>query len=299
MNILILGSNSFIAKYFIKRSLNLDKFNIILSSSSKKKVFKKKLLFINLLDLKIPKQLKKIDIIIDFGWVGVFGSLRDSRSQLKNIKYTKNLIKLIKYIKPKLVISFGSQAEYGNLKLKRKESSICKPKTLYGKIKNIKLKMLSKFLKKENIRFVWFRIFSCFGPNEKYDWLIPYVIKKFIQNEEIIVTKGNQKMDYVYIDDVIDAIVIAIQNKKMDGIFNIGLGKSYKVKYIINKIKTIMKKKNKIIFGKKKYRKYEDIKIFADISKLKKFKWKPKISLDKGLEKTIHYYVSQNKNFNS
>lgn len=295
MNILIIGANSYIGRSFIKKAEKIKKLNLFLATSDKaisSKKNKKKIIYIDLLKKNLKKNffLEKIDIVIDFGWIGVFGEQRNSKKQLKNILYTKNLIKLIKKLTPTVLISFGSQAEYGNIKLKRKESIVCKPNTLYGKIKLHKFNLLNKCAKKNNIRLVWFRIFASYGPDEKHDWLIPYVIKKIILNKKISVTKGVQKMDYIFIEDVISAIFLAINENNMNGIYNLAYGKSYKIKNIILKIKNLINKNFKINFGIKVYRNDENFNIQSDITKLKSLGWKPRYNLDLGLKKTVNYY---------
>ena len=73
-------------------------------------------------------------------------------------------------------------------------------------------------------------------------------------------------------------------------IFNVGSGRQKIVKNVIN---SIIKKTSggKPKFGKIKLRKDEPLKLYPDISKIKKYlNWKPKISFDKGLDKTIKYY---------
>jgi nucleoside-diphosphate-sugar epimerase len=95
----------------------------------------------------------------------------------------------------------------------------------------------------------------------------------------------------LYIDDLIEAFFLILKNPKTEGeIFNIGLGKPLKVRGIIDKILGYYKSGNPQ-FGKIKLRKEEQMKIYPDISKAKKFlKWKPKITFTKGLTKTIQYY---------
>ncbi len=87
------------------------------------------------------------------------------------------------------------------------------------------------------------------------------------------------------------AIIKTLLNKKSNGeIINIGSGKPKKIKYLINKIKSIAKG-GEPDFGKIKLRKDEILKLFPDISKAKKIlKWKPQVRFESGLKKTIKYY---------
>ena len=82
-----------------------------------------------------------------------------------------------------------------------------------------------------------------------------------------------------------------IKKKESDGeIFNIGFGKTIKVKKVIQLINSLTKK-GRPIFGQIKLRKEENLITYPNIKKAKiLLKWKPKISFKKGIIKTINYY---------
>ena len=105
------------------------------------------------------------------------------------------------------------------------------------------------------------------------------------------VSKGTQLRDFCYVDDVVNAIILTLLKKKALGqIFNVGSGKPVSVKFIINKISKIIKN-GKPQFNKIPFRKNENLKLYPSIKKISGFLgWKPKTSLNQGLEKTINYY---------
>ena len=141
-----------------------------------------------------------------------------------------------------------------------------------------------------------FRLYLTYGPNQSTNRLIPTVIKNALKNNSFDCSDGNQLRDFIYIDDVTNAILLALKDKKNSGIYNLGSGKPVKVKNIIKKIIAKIKK-GKPNFGSIKLRKDEPKKLFPSINKIKKdLKWKPKINLKKGLEKTINFYVKGMKN---
>lgn len=200
-----------------------------------------------------------------------------------------------KNFKIKKIISFGSQAEYGtNIKFPN-ENSPAKPKTFYGKMKLKKLKLLSKYCKKNKINFIWFRIFSSYGIKEKYNWLIPYLVKNLLLKNTVSITAGEQVCDYIYIDDLISAIILSIKNKKMKGVYNLGSSKGIKIKTIVKLILKILKIKkfDKIKF--KRNRKKYIPELVANTNKIKKLGWYPKISIEKGLKKVIKYEAKLKK----
>ena len=118
------------------------------------------------------------------------------------------------------------------------------------------------------------------------------VIKSCIENKSFPCSHGNQERDFLYIDDFVNLIIKIInKNNFKNKVFNIGYGKPIKVKKVINLILDIIKK-GRPLFGSIKMRKDEIKKLYPDISRAQReFNWKPKISLKKGLIKTIYFYA--------
>ena len=106
-----------------------------------------------------------------------------------------------------------------------------------------------------------------------------------------------QFRDFIYIDDVINAILKTLKNRKTNGeIINIGSNKPVRIKDLIIRICYLVGS-GKPIFGKIKLRKDEIMSLYPNIDKAHKIlKWRPKISLNTGLKRTIKYY--KNAKFN-
>ncbi len=152
--------------------------------------------------------------------------------------------------------------------------------------------MASNLLQKKTTNFIILRPYQVYGPYQKYDRLIPMVIKSCLKNKNFPCTQGNQERDFLYVDDFTDLIIKILKKKKFaNRIFNVGYGKPVKVKKIINLILKITSKGNPL-FGNIKMRKDEVKKLYPDLSLIKKeLKWKPKISLKEGLKRTVAYYA--------
>ena len=104
---------------------------------------------------------------------------------------------------------------------------------------------------------------------------------------------AKQKRDFLHVYDLVDAIIKCFKSKVRGEIINIGYGKPYSVKYIINKIIEIIGK-GKPLFGSIKLRKDEYLISYPKISKAKKvLNWKPKIKLKTGILNTIKYYKNE------
>ena len=121
--------------------------------------------------------------------------------------------------------------------------------------------------------------------------IIPITITNAIKDKKFDCSEGKQLRDFIFVDDVISAIIKIIKSKKSSGeIINIGSGKPLSVKNVINKICKLVKK-GRPQFGKIKLRKDEILILYPDIKKAKKLlRWRPKTSIKNGLNKTISFF---------
>jgi CDP-paratose synthetase len=151
----------------------------------------------------------------------------------------------------------------------------------------------------------WFEIYSdrsiCinlilehfYGPFDDKTKFVSSIIDKLIRNvSQIDLTVGDQKRDFIYIDDVVDAFYIILSNldKMKSGFYNyeIGAGELTTIREVVNKIKELTGNKvTNLNFGAIPYRPNEIMEPKMDIEPIKKLGWKPKISLTYGLTNTI------------
>ena len=118
---------------------------------------------------------------------------------------------------------------------------------------------LGKFYnKKFNIPVSIFRPFNVYGIGQGESFLIPTIINQVLNPEikEVKVMDLKPKRDYIYIDDVVNALVKACQCSEIFGIYNLGSGVSYSVEEIIKIIMEISEVK-KPYLALDKVRKFE------------------------------------------
>lgn len=297
-DIVIHGASSFLGKHFI-RKLIAEKINVVVfarNSTSLSTIENNPLVHIyryqkSLDEINAKSIILKSTVFFEFSWHGVFGSERNNEAQLTvNIPLIEASVELAHRLDAKHWVGIGSQAEYGNLDKRISETDVCQPTTLYGKAK-LQCSELSKFLcKKYGIDYSWLRLFSVYGPDDNHEWLIQYLIKEMLANREINVTKGEQLWDYLYIDDISEALLKLAQLKGI-GKANLGSGKGNSVKSIIETIKELTNSKSKINFGAIPYRDDQVMLMEADIRKLSNhLNWKPEIDMKEGLKRTINSF---------
>ena len=292
--ILILGGTGFIGYHLAKKALRRG-FQV--SSLSKnapvKKRYLKRVKYI-IADISNKNSINK-KIKENFQYVVNLAGYVDHSNKIKTYKShylgCKNISNLFLKDKIERFIQVGSSMEYGLTKSPQKENFECDPKSVYGRAKFLSTQYLLNLYKKKKFPVSIVRLYQVYGPYQDLNRFIPVVINSCKSNIDFSCSHGRQFRDFLYINDLIDALFLILENPKAKGeIFNIGFGKPLKIKNIIQRILSYYKSGNPQ-FGKIKLRKEEQIKIYPDIRKARRIlNWKPKINFLKGLAKTIQYY---------
>lgn len=155
---------------------------------------------------------------------------------------------------------------------------------------------LSKKLAEEACRFyaeyygvknIVMRPFNVYGPSQSNRFIIPSLIDHVLAGDDIMVKDLEPKRDYVYVDDLIDAIIRGVEVKLDYDVFNIGTGLSYSVAELIDIIQKI-KGTSLSVKSTCERRPEEVMDTQADISNASKILgWKPQHTLYSGLEKMM------------
>jgi len=299
-SILILGGTGFIGKNMIIELLKrgYDVYNISLVADNSFEEFNK--IDNYYCDISNYEQLKKCNFIShEFTYVVNCSGLVNHCSFYgggDKVIFSHyigliNILKLVNLQFCKSFIQLDSSDSYGDNPAPQRENYREAPISSYSAAKTACTHLLQMLYKQEKLPVKILRLFLPYGPRQKTNMLIPQVIKGCLNNEEFPVSFGEQKRDFLYIDDLIEAILISLNNKDANGeLINIAMGKPYIVKKVVKLINTIIGK-GKPQFGKYPYREGENMNLYADISKANDIlKWYPKTSLKAGILKTINYY---------
>jgi len=295
--ILIVGGTGFIGSKLAKKCLSLNWAVTSLSTSYPIKQRKLNKVKYIICDISKKKDLS-LKISKNFNYVVNLGGYVDHANKRKT--YNSHFLgckNLADFFLNKKIISFvqmGSSLEYGNLKSPHNEkmkTNVKKLKSVYAKSKLQATNYLIKLNKNKNFPCTILRLYLAYGPTQDYNRFIPIIIKACLKNENFNCSNGKQFRDFLYIDDLINLIIKVLKNTNSKGkILNVGSGKKYNLKKIIKRI-IKFSKGGKANYGKIKLRKDEIMKFYPSISKAKKIlNWRPQVSFEKGLMKTISYY---------
>ena len=240
---------------------------------------------------KIKLKFEEIDTLVHLASiVETSKSIKDAEDIIKlNVFSTINIINALPKLKH--IVFSSSMMVYGKpQKNPINELHPTKPINLYG---------ISKLLTEDAIRIYGLnhpdlkisilRLTSIYGPGnysgKSSKRAIPNFIRLAKQHESpIIVGKINEKRDYLYIDDAVDAIIKAIENP-FDGNINIGSEKSITIKELAALICNLCNSKAKPIIENESLEKDDYL---LDISKAKELiGFRPTFLLESGLKKEI------------
>lgn len=149
------------------------------------------------------------------------------------------------------------------------------------------LKMLS-----DSIQVVNLKLEHMYGPKDSTNKFVPWVLSQLVDEvEEIKLTKGEQKRDFIFIDDVVTAFLTVIKNREQLGNFSefdVGTGYAISVRSCVTKIKEIYEKQagqthTKLHFGAIPYREGEIMSVVVDNQELLDLGWTPSFSTEEGL----------------
>ncbi len=222
--------------------------------------------------------------------------LKDARI---NILGSLNLLENCrKYKIKKFIFSSTGGAIYGDTKnIPTPEDFPANPPSPYGIAKLTIEKYLHYYYQVFGLPYFSLRYSNVYGPrqNPKNEaGVIAIFSEKILKGEQIVINgDGRQTRDYVYIDDVVRANLLALRRKGV-GVFNIGTEKETSVREIFKMLKKITQTKIKAIYGPPI--KGEQRRSCLAIKKAKReLGWSPKVRLDDGLKKTVQWFKKKIK----
>lgn len=250
---------------------------------------------IGTLTLKIKEQC---DAFYHLAWAGTFGESRnDLASQIDNIKFSLETVKVANQLGCKIYIGAGSQAEYGRVMVPLNENVPCFPENGYGIAKFCVGKMTNLECQKYGIRHNWVRILSVYGPLDGEKTLISTVINKLLKGEVVNVSKGEQIWDYLYCEDCAQALYLIGEKGKPNTTYCLGSGNAKPLKEYIEIIKEIVNPCGIINYGAVPYSEKQVMYLVADIMNLQKdVGFEPKTNFREGIRKTLNFYDRRVKN---
>ncbi len=193
----------------------------------------------------------------------------------------------------KVIFSSSGGAIYGEQEaFPAPESHVTKPLSPYGISKLCAEHYLSYFQRISGIQVVSLRYGNVYGPRQDPEGeagVVAIFIRKMLNNEQPIINgNGRQTRDFVFVDDVAEANLVAMRQDSQ-GVYNVGTGIETSVNELFRILAGLTGSSCKEVHGPAKLG--EQMRSVIDSSKLKQeLGWEPEADLTKGLEKTVAYF---------
>lgn len=233
--------------------------------------------------------------------LGAVASVADSvarpyETHQVNFDSTMTILEILRNRKSKLkrFVFSSSAAVYGDEPtLPKREESVIRPLTPYAidKFASEKMAMIYNLL--YDIPTSATRFFNVYGPNQNpespYSGFISILVDRLKNEKELtIFGNGEQTRDFVYVEDVVNALLlIATSDKSRGQVYNVGTGSRITLNDLVKLSQEITGKKISIKFDKEREGDIRDS--ISDISKLRSIGYEPNVDLALGMKKYLEY----------
>jgi nucleoside-diphosphate-sugar epimerase len=229
------------------------------------------------------------EVLVHLAWDGIpdfceHRCVENLESQVRFIRQLKSLSQM------KKVIGAGTCREYGAKHDICFESDRIPSDSYFSWAKQALSEYFRILCREQQIALVWFRIFYVYGPGQRAESLVPTLIRSYRSKIMPEIKNPTAANDYVYIDDVVNAFVKAIENPDSHGIINLGSGVTTTVAKVASIVEQMVQEDSsfadqhtqKIGDGKPNAGMWADIALAAS-----QLAWSPQIDLVEGIKRTI------------
>ena len=227
--------------------------------------------------VSVPESIEKITECVEINIHGLINVLEEASSA--GVK--------------KLVFP-SSAAVYGdNPTVPKLETMLPEPKSPYAVTKLDGEHYLEIFRSQGKLETASIRFFNVFGPRQDpkgaYAAAVPIFIEKAIAGDPItIFGDGEQTRDFIYVKDIVNALVFAVTSLSTHGTYNAGYGEQMSINDLAQQILTTAESSSKIIYTDERAGDIKHSRSSAE--KLRAEGWTPQHTLENGLKETFEFF---------
>ncbi len=150
------------------------------------------------------------------------------------------------------------------------------------------------FVEKHAIDSAAVRLYHVYGP-QQLRGLIAAAMQAAQRDEVFNMTRGEQWRDFIYITDVVEALLITLEAPHAQGkTYDIGTGIGLQVRTVVQRIFQQMNSKGQYVLGALDYRPHEEMELVASpLAAQIDLKWQAQVQFEEGLAKTIEAFRQQ------
>ena len=241
--------------------------------------------------------MKNVDFVINFAAEShVDRSINDPSIFVRtNVEGTQVLLEAAKNYDVRKFLQISTDEVYGTLGSSGffNENNLLLPNSPYSASKAAADLLVRAYHKTYGLSVTITRCSNNYGPYQYPEKFIPVIINNAINNKPIpVYGAGTNIREWIHVKDHCNGILSVFKNGKDGEIYNIGSNIEYRNIDLVNIVLELMEKPKSLIQFVKD-RLGHDIRYALDISKIKQqLNWKPNIDFQKGIAKTINWYIN-------
>jgi len=289
--VLVTGGNGYLGSFLVK-ALEKENANVFVVSRNAELLYNHFTVDITDFDA-IHKVVQEIQPDVVFHLAANISRSRDfaiyNDMAKVNVTGTLNVLQALQNLDAHFIFTSSSEI-YGNNTSPFNENQLPKPVSPYSLSKVNAEMLIQTYCLNHNKKFTNLRIFNFYGEHMPEDFFIPQMINSLKREEDFLMTKGEQTRDFLYVDDVVQALLLTAKNtNSYNETMNVCSGKGTKLNELAAAVNKKMNAKAKIIVGAIPYRDNEVWEMIGDNSKIKqKLGFEPQVNLENGIQRVLH-----------
>lgn len=223
------------------------------------------------------------------------GSSESARAEMLrvNVLGAVCLSRLVAKYRVRRLIVAGSSLEYAPSSTALSESSTVAPLSWHGTVKAAASMMFRYAVQATDLPAVLLRLFHVYGPWESGHRLAPTAIRCALEGSELHLTEPGIRRDWVFVDDVCEAMLLAVDRGENGAIFNIGTGVETANEELVACVASATARRIRLAAPRYERRISDAAHRFADISLARDvLGWLPRHGLEAGIRRTIAWHLA-------
>ena len=166
------------------------------------------------------------------------------------------------------------------------------PSSPYAAAKNASRAYAKMFHQLYQLPVVMTRIFMAYGPGQSAKKLIAHSVVSMLRGAPLRIASPGRKVDWIYVEDVVRGLLAAASAPGLEGkSVDLGSGALTQIRDVVGRIQRLIKPDARVEFGAFPARASELVRCADASATYSLTGWRPTISLDEGLTRTVDFYA--------
>ena len=241
-------------------------------------------------------KLARPDWIFHLAAYGAYPQQHDfSRMVMTNFHGTGHLLAAAESVGFDAMVHAGTSSEYGYKDHAPSEEEIVEPNSPYAVSKSAATELCRMTARRTGLPIRTLRLYSAYGPYEEPTRLVPTLVVRGLEGTLPSLVNPDIARDYVYIDDVSEAFMLAAatQNQEPGVVYNVGTGVQTSLRQIVEVTRQLLSINEEPRWGTMQARSWDTDVWVSDPRRIKsRLGWEPRSTLEDGLARTIDWFRS-------